>query len=106
MNDKIDFVVTWVDGSDPKWLAEKKKYNSSINVEEEICRYRDMKIFKYWFRAVEKYTPWVNKIYLITWGHLPDWINTSNEKLVIVNHEDYIPKKYLPTYNSNVIKYK
>ena len=28
--EKIDFVITWVDGSDPKWLAEKKKYENVI----------------------------------------------------------------------------
>ena len=25
---KIDFVVTWVDGSDEKWLKEKNKYKA------------------------------------------------------------------------------
>ena len=24
--EKIDFVIAWVDGSDPKWQAEKNKY--------------------------------------------------------------------------------
>ena len=26
MVNKIDFVVTWVDGNDPMWREEKKKY--------------------------------------------------------------------------------
>lgn len=102
MDEKIDFVVTWVDGSDPEWLAEKSKYtNISDN---SINRYKDWGLLKYWFRGVEKFAPWVNKIYFITWGHLPEWLDTTNPKLVIVNHKDYIPKEYLPTYNSNVIE--
>ena len=40
----------------------------------------------------------------MTWGHLPAWLNTDNEKLVIVNHRDYIPGKYLPTFNANTIE--
>ena len=24
--EKIDFVLTWVDGSDPDWLAQRRKY--------------------------------------------------------------------------------
>ena len=28
-NSKIDIVVTWVDGNDPEWLAEKKKYDNA-----------------------------------------------------------------------------
>jgi len=111
MNDKIDFVVTWVDGSDPNWLKEKNKYEKELKGEKKgssfdnnKIRYRDMECFKYWFRAIEKYASWVNKIYLVTWGHIPDWLNTNNERIVIVKHEDYIPKEYLPTFNSNVIE--
>ena len=29
MIDNIDFVVTWVDGSDKNWLSKKNKYYSS-----------------------------------------------------------------------------
>lgn len=105
MKDKIDFVIMWVDGSDPKWLKEKNKYSETkIAVDDAINRYRDMNLLKYWFRAVEKYTPWVNKIFFITWGHLPKWLNTDNPKLVIVNHQDYIPEQYLPTFNANTIE--
>lgn len=105
MNEKIDFVITWVDGSDPKWFAEKNEYSEKkINVDDGVNRYRDMNLLKYWFRAVEKFTPWVNKIYFITWGHLPKWLNINNPKLVVVNHKDYIPKKYLPTFSSTCIE--
>lgn len=111
--EKIDFVITWVDGSDPKWLKEKYKYEKEAkgqNTEDfknwinAKSRYRDWDCLKYWFRGVEKYAPWVNKIYFITWGHVPDWLDLDNEKLVIVKHEDFIPKEYLPTYNSNAIE--
>lgn len=101
---KIDFVITWVDGSDKEWLKEKRKYNLKENKTDTKNRYRDMETLKYWFRSVEKFAPWVNKIYFITWGHIPKWLNTKNKKLVIVNHKDYIPSVYLPTYNSNCIE--
>lgn len=105
MKEKIDFVILWVDGSDKEWLKEKNKYSEiKVNIDDSIARYRDTKTLKYWFRAVEKYTPWVNKIHFITWGHLPEWLDTTNPKLNIVNHKDYIPEKYLPTFNSNTIE--
>lgn len=106
MEEKIDFVVTWVDGNDPQWQAEKEKYvpNTIKGTGNSINRYRDMKTLKYWFRSVEKYAPWVNKIYFVTWGHLPKWLNTNNEKLVIVNHKDFIPNENLPVFNSNSIE--
>ena len=103
-NEEIDFVVLWVDGSDPEWVKEKMNYKQDKN--EHIngaIRFRDWDLLKYWFRGVEKYAPWVHKIYFVTWGHLPSFLNTDNDKVVIVNHQDYIEKKYLPTFNSNVL---
>ena len=103
--EKIDFVIPWVDGSDPKWIEEKNKYCTQKNDNKnDENRYRDMETLKYWFRAVEKYASWVNKIYFITWGHIPKWLNTKNKKIVIVNHKDYIPQEYLPTFSSHVIE--
>ena len=103
--EKIDFVILWVDGSDENWLKEKNKYsNKKIDIANSKKRYRDYGILKYWFRAIEECTPWVNKIHFVTWGHLPEWLNTDNPKLNIVKHEDFIPKKYLPTFNSRSIE--
>ena len=104
--EKIDFVITWVDGNDENWQKEKDIYvpNKGFKDTNTKNRYRDMGTLKYWFRAVEKYAPWVNKIHFITWGHLPSWLNTDNEKLQIVNHKDYIPHEVLPTFNSNAIE--
>ena len=102
--EKIDFVVLWVDGNDPKWQEEKNSYKQEKN--EHIngaIRFRDWEQLKYWFRGVEKFAPWVHKIYFVTWGHLPEFLDVKNEKLVIVNHKDYIDKKFLPTFNSNVL---
>lgn len=100
----IDFVITWVDGSDKAWREEKARYDTSGGTDDNEERYRDWEILKFWFRGVEKYAPWVRKIHFITWGHLPDWLNTEHEKLHIVRHEDYIPQKYLPVFNSNLIE--
>lgn len=106
MADKIDIVVTWVDGTDPKWLAEKKQYvsNSDWSEADDAMRYRPSENFKYWFRGIEKYASWVNKVFFITYGHVPDWLDTTHPKLRIIKHADYIPKEYLPTYNSHVIE--
>ena len=81
--DKIDFVVTWVDGSDPIWQKVKNQY-SAEGADTRVTRYRDWDQLKYWFRAVEKYAPWVNKVHFVTFGHLPQWLNTDNPKLNIV----------------------
>lgn len=103
---KIDFVIPWVDGTDLEWINEKNKYlpknQKKLSTSEE--RYRSWDNLQYWFRGVEKFAPWVNHIYFVTWGHIPKWLNVDHEKLVIVNHRDYIPEKYLPTFSSHPIE--
>lgn len=138
---KIDFVVTWVDGSDEKWLAEKRafaegrpliekpsstskqafaenqpstKNQPSIvgrpslektRFDSSDLRFRnDFDFIKYWFRGVEKFAPWVNRIFFVTAGHLPDWLNPDHPKLKIIHHSDFIPKEFLPTFNSHTIE--
>lgn len=102
---KIDFVIPWVDGSDERWLAEKDQYSGvEGKIDSSEVRFRDWDNLKYFFRGVEKFAPWVNKVFFITCGQCPDWLNTNNEKLVPVDHKDYIPEKYLPTFSSHPIE--
>ena len=107
MNPKIDFVITWVDGSDPEWIEVKNRYISqNFQKRQDIAgkdRFTDNGLLHYWFRGVEKFAPWVNKVYFVTFGHIPQWLDVDNPKLVIVKHQDFLPPKYLPTFNSNTL---
>jgi hypothetical protein len=100
-SNKIDVVITWVDGNDKAWQAEKEKY---LPLRSDKVRYRDWDNIQYIFRGIEKFMPWVNRVHFVTWGHLPRWMNTNYEKLHVVNHKDFIPEEYLPTFNSNAIE--
>ena len=104
MSEAIDFVIIWVDGNDPEWQEDKFKYSEDTDGDKRNIRFRDWDNLQYWFRAVENYAPWVNKIHFVTWGHLPSWLNTNHPKLNIVKHEDYIPEEYLPTFSSHPIE--
>lgn len=105
MQETIDFVITWVDGNDPEWQKEKFSYLPDSGNDVSISRYRDWETLRYWFRGVDKFAPWVNKIFFVTWGHIPEWLDTNNPKLRVIKHNDFIPNEYLPTFNSNVIEY-
>ena len=101
----IDFVVPWVDGNDPAWLEEKRKYEP----DKELIfggknRYRDWDLMRYWFRGVETFAPWVRNVFFVSWGHVPAFLNTNAPKLNIVKHTDFIPPSYLPTFNSRSIE--
>ena len=106
---KVDIIVTWVDGNDPAWRAEKNKYKSQIfgkeaANEDDGKRFRDWDNLQYLFRGIECFMPWIDRVHLITCGHLPKWINLECKRLHIVRHSDYIPSQLLPTFNSNCIE--
>ena len=104
---QIDFVVTWVDMADPVWKRQFAEYSGKTEAESNgvsDARFRDYGFLKYWFRGVERFAPWVRKIHFVTSGQRPDWLDTRNPKLNLVNHSDFIPAEFLPTYNSVVIE--
>ena len=102
---KIDLVILWVDGSDPEWLKKKSKYEIKRRDDSDtVNRYRDWNLLPYWFRAVERFAPWVGKIHFVTWGHVPTFLDLEAQKLHVVRHEEFIPKEYLPTFSSHAIE--
>ena len=107
--EKIDFVLMWVDDSDPEWQARKKHFEAfeerpSYDDANGDWRFRDYGLLRYWFRAVERFAPWVNQVFFITCGQHPEWLNQAAPKLRLVNHEDFMPPDYLPTFNAAAIE--
>lgn len=104
MTEPIDFIICWVDDNDPRWQREKSEYQCETQGDNRKIRYRDWDNLQYWFRGVERFAPWVNKIHFVTWGHVPSWLNTDHPKINIVNHKEYIPEEYLPTFSARPIE--
>jgi len=100
----IDIVIPWVDGEDSRWQEEHDRYASTSREDDHVSRYRRWDAFRYWFRMLEANAPWVRTIHFVTWGHVPKWLNTNHPKLHIVNHRDFIPERFLPTFSSHTIE--
>ena len=99
----IDIVIPWVDDTDPAWRAERDRF-AQAGFGEEDARFRDWGTFRYVFRGIERFAPWVRTVHFVTFGHIPDWLDTSHPKLNVVRHGDFIPAEYLPTFNINAIE--
>lgn len=104
----IDLVVTWVNGSDPTFKDQvdfqRSKYTGS-KIGTETNRFYDMGQLKYLLRSVEKYSPWIRYVFLLTNGQIPIWMNTFYEKLKIVTHDQiFIEKDHLPSFSSPAIE--
>ncbi len=101
--EKIDFILTWVDGDDPQWQEQRRRYDPNFNA-SGAAHYRDYGTLRYWFRAVEKYAPWVNRIHFVTCGQKPAWLDETHPKLHLVDHADFMPAECLPTFSINPIE--
>lgn len=103
-SNEIDFVLPWVDGNDPDWRARKRTITGAATTDDREERYRDLGILRYWFRGVERFAPWVRKIWFICDQEAPAWLKRDHPKLTIVRHEDYLPEAYRPTFSSHPIE--
>lgn len=105
-SEPVDVVFTWVDDSDPVWRDKLNKYKKEINPSEmsgSMSRFSNSNEIFYSVNSVIKNLPWVRKIYIISDNQKHTKLIDS-PKIEFVNHEDFIDKCYLPTFNSHVIE--
>lgn len=96
MENKIDIIIPWLNPNED-WYNEYKKYSPN----EHPGRIRDLGTFKYLLRSISKNCKWVNKIFIVLYDEKqkPSWL-IENDRLKIIYHKDFIPKKFLPNFNS------
>ncbi len=104
----IDFVVPFVDGNDPAWQEEQRKYLENCRTglsDLSGHRYRNWGLLKYFFRSIEQNAPWFGKLFFIVSSEeqIPAWLDRSHPKLSVVLHKDFIPEEDLPTFSSHCI---
>ena len=101
---QIDYVITYVDGSDPEWQREYEKVSGKKINAEKSERFRSWDNLRYNLRAVEKNLPFIRKVHLVVSGpsQVPSWVNTDT--VHVVYHKDIIPEKFLPVFCSTAIE--
>ncbi|GIZ49359.1 hypothetical protein CKM354_001238900 [Cercospora kikuchii] len=123
---RIDFVYTWVNGSDQAFKDTMRPYelNSTLNDDDGTWlgrhgenRYRDWNELKYSIRSVEKHAPFRNKIQLLVNSlidnnasgvpirQVPTWLDEGKLGgiLDVLTQEDFFGEEKrgcLPTFNS------
>lgn len=106
MSERIDLVVPMVFVTDAEWrkkyAAVCAKHGKVADITDERVRTWDLE--RYFFRAIEKFMPWVHTIHLIldSETQIPEWLDAS--KVHIVYHRDIMPAELLPTFNSQAIE--
>jgi len=46
----------------------------------------------------------VRRIFLVTCGHVPPWLDTADERIRLVRHDEILDSSCLPTFNSHAIE--
>ena len=110
---KIDAVITWVDGDDPRHRAKREQYgNRRMLSQNDVAgntRYASLGEIFYCVASLNRYAPWLNKIYIVTDEQNPmldEWLaNHFPEGTIpmeIVDHKVIFRgyEEFLPTFNS------
>ena len=117
LNDKIDAVITWVDGNDPVHQAKRTQFltNKRENARKDVAgetRFNQVGEIYCCIASILRFAPWINKIYIVTDNqdpHVEDYIKIhfpdNKIPVEVVDHkvvfEGY--EKHLPTFNSLAI---
>ena len=73
--------------------------------EMSASRFQDNDELIFSLRSVEKYAPWVRRIWLVTNGQVPSWLDLSNPHITVVTHQEIFPNaSHLPTFSSPAIE--
>ena len=106
--ESVDMVYLWVNGNDPQWQAKRNAVIGNVEAASPVnCkgRYADNDELKYSLRSLEAYAPWIRRIFIVTDNQTPEWLDTSNPRIRIVDHTEILPEESLPCFNSRVIEY-
>ncbi|MFV0521983.1 MAG: stealth family protein [Mangrovibacterium sp.] len=105
---EIDLVYLWVDGDDPQWLEKHNAFIGNVDEKSSInCkgRYIDNDELKFSLRSIEKYAPWIRKIFIVTDNQTPEWLDTTHSKVKIIDHKEILPSESLPCFNSVLLEH-
>ena len=110
---KIDAVITWVDGDDPRHRTKREQYgNKRMLSQNDVAgstRYTSLGEIFYCIASLNRYAPWLNKIYIVTDEQNPmveEWLAKHFPEgtipMEIVDHKVIFRgyEEFLPTFNS------
>ena len=110
---KIDAVITWVDGEDPRHKAKREQYGSKRSLSRDdvagSTRFTSLGEIFYCVASLNRFASWLNKIYIVTDEQDPqlgDFITkhfpNGSIPVEIVDHKVIFKgyEHYLPTFNS------
>lgn len=107
VREPVDIVYTWVDGGDPQWLRRKAAFapGRASDFAANHARYANRDELRYSMRSVAMFASWVRRIFLVTDGQVPDWLDPDHPAVTVVDHREiFTDAGVLPVFNSHAIE--
>lgn len=101
----IDAVYTWVNGSDPAWQTIRQETRKAYFLQDDsqesgfADRYVQHGEIQLSIRSLQRFAPWIRRIYIITMNQIPTNLPPDID-IRIIDHKDILPADALPTFNS------
>jgi len=100
VDEDIDIVITWINGSDPVFLSTLKGYIDDLNPQ----RYREYGSLFFCILALLRNAPWIRYIHIVTsHGQVPFYAHLFPH-IRIVPDSLLLPQEAIPTFNSHVLE--
>lgn len=107
----VDVVYTWVDGNDPAWQERRRAAERELDPRQvnetaiHPSRYASRDELRYSLRSLEMYANWVRRVYIVTDGQTPAWLDLDNPRVQVIDHREiFADTSVLPTFNSHAIE--
>lgn len=103
-SEPTDLVYTWVDDTLPGFTQSQKQFAADAH-DLNPNRTRDnLDLLKYSLRSVERFAPWLNRVYLLTCRpQVPRWLDVNHPRLRLIHHDQIMDASILPTFSSFAI---
>ncbi|MFF1828414.1 stealth family protein [Paenarthrobacter sp. NPDC058040] len=103
----VDIVFSWVDGSDPEYIARRRAQQAEAVLgegDDHEARYRQIDELKYALRSVHMFAPWIRRIFIATDSPAPAWLAEHPKVRIVRSEEFFADPSVLPTHNSQAVE--
>lgn len=113
--ERIDAVITWVDGQDPDHISKRNSYITNKNKTESTntSRFNQVNEINLVIKSIFKFAPFVKNIYVLTDQQTPNiikeaenWDDSYRKRLKVIDHKEVFRDhlEVLPTLNATTIE--
>jgi hypothetical protein len=102
----MDAVYTWVDASNETTRSSRVPAGANAAaIDAGAHRYRDNGELRYSLRSLHQHAPWIERIFVVTNGQWPSWLDRGHPRIKHVTHDQiFTDPSNLPTFNSCAIE--